>query len=233
MKQPNEQFYERALAHYNDRLGGVGQRMRAQQALIFALSTVCVVLVGLTSYFGYVNANRPVEIMKVPVAAGAATSGPNQVVGVTTSRSERDSRLVEQAVNNYIKRLKSVPGDSEIIATNLAQVQTMSSALVVKFIKDYFRPDMTNSPTLPFNIAQKYRVSVDVKTVLKVTDTTYRADWVETYKDAQSGLTLKSERWNSTLTFSLLRPEEVPAKMDRLDNPLALVVTDIQWAKEQ
>lgn len=232
MKQPNQQFYERALAHYNDRLGAVGQRLRAQQALVIALSSVCMVLVGLTSYFGYVNANRPVEIMKVPVAAGTAT-GTSQVVGVTTSRSERDSRLVEQALNNYIKRLKSVPGDADMIVANLSQVQTMSSALVVKFIKDYFRPDVTTSPTLPFNISLRYRVTVDVKTVLKVTDTTYRADWVETYKDAQSGLTLKTERWNSTLSFSLLRPEEVPQQMDRLDNPLALMVTDIQWAKEQ
>lgn len=234
MTSPNQQFYERALAAYNDRLGPVVQRLRLQQMVMLGLSVALVVAIGFSGFMGYLVATRPVEIVKVQVGGDATGRDSRQLAGVTAgSVSERDRLTVEQSLGNYIKSLKTVSADADMMVANIGQAQTMSSALVVNYLKTYFQVDNPTSQTSPFVLANRYRVAVDLKTVQRITDSTYRVDWLEHYRDAKTGAEIKTERWNSTITFSLLRPDDVPAQMNRLENPLALMVVGLEWTKEQ
>ena len=233
MPAPNQHFYERALAAYNDRLGPVVTRLRALTVLTLILAGTTTVSTLAAGYFGYLVATRPVEIVRIQDGAQA---GMPQLAGVSvTALSEKDRALVEQALGSYIKDLKTVTADADFIVQGITKAQKMSARPVIKYIKDYFKTEDANSPTSPFYLMNKYRVTVDVKTLHLITGQTYRVDWTETYTSADTGAPVRTERWNSTISFGRATPEELAkfSAAQRVSNPLGLVITGLEWSKEQ
>ena len=79
----------------------------------------------------------------------------------------------------------------------------------------------------PFAKIGKEQVSVDVASVIRASDTSFRVDWVERHyvNDALSA----TERWSAILTI-VVQP---PTDADRLrKNPLGIYVHAINWSKE-
>lgn len=229
----NQHFYERALASHTDRMGSVVQRDRRQTLAIVCLSVAFILSSLTTVYAVVILKTRPVELVKINVGGGSLESGASrQVAGAASGSTERDRQVLEQTLGNYIRNLKTVSGDADLMIANITQAQVMSSAAVVTYVRNYFQTD-THGPYSPFELAAKYRVSTDLRTIQRITDTTYRVDWIETFKDANTGLVAKTERWTSTVTFKLLGASELPPKMNFIDNPLALMVVGLEWSKDQ
>ncbi len=88
-------------------------------------------------------------------------------------------------------------------------------------LNDYAR---TNDP---FAKIAKEQVSVDVASVIRASDDSFRVAWVE--RHYVDGVLTATERWSAILTVV----SETPTDADQLKkNPLGVYVRALNWSKE-
>jgi type IV secretion system protein VirB5 len=80
----------------------------------------------------------------------------------------------------------------------------------------------------PFKRAETEMVSVEIKSVMPQTDTTWQVDWVETVRDRKGVTVAEPSRMRALVTVYLVPPttEEQMRK-----NPLGIFVRDFSWTK--
>ena len=88
-------------------------------------------------------------------------------------------------------------------------------------LNDYAR---TNDP---FARVGKIQVAVDVSSVIRASDSSFRVAWVE--RRYENGALAATERWTAIVTVVLSTPRDI----DKLrKNPLGVFVHAINWSKE-
>ena len=88
-------------------------------------------------------------------------------------------------------------------------------------LNDYAR---TNDP---FAKVGKVQVAVEVSSVIRASDSSFRIAWIE--RRYENGALAATERWTAILTIVLNTPRDI----DRLrKNPLGVFVHAINWSKE-
>ena len=79
----------------------------------------------------------------------------------------------------------------------------------------------------PFSNIGKIQVSIEVSTVIRASEGSFRVEWVERrYAD---GSLASTERWSAILTTVL----QMPTDAERLKkNPLGIYIHALNWSKE-
>ena len=79
----------------------------------------------------------------------------------------------------------------------------------------------------PFTKIGRVQVGIEVSTVIRASEGSFRVEWVERrYADGSLAAT---ERWSAILTIVL----QMPADADRLKkNPLGIYIHALNWSKE-
>ena len=79
----------------------------------------------------------------------------------------------------------------------------------------------------PFSSVGKAQISVEVSSVIRASDTSFRVAWTE--RRFENGKLSTTERWTAILTVVLEQPRDA----DHLrKNPLGVFVNAISWSKE-
>jgi type IV secretion system protein TrbF len=122
---------------------------------------------------------------------------------------------------HFIQEVRSVPDDPIVLRQNWLDAYDYVTSKGALALNDYART------TDPFGRVGKEQVSVDVASVIRASDNSFRVEWVERHyvNDALSA----TERWSAILTIAV----QTPTDADRLKkNPLGVYVQALNWSKE-
>ena len=79
----------------------------------------------------------------------------------------------------------------------------------------------------PFAQVGKVQVAVDVSSVVRASNDSFRVGWTE--RRYQDGALLETSRWSAILT-TVVQPPRTPDALRK--NPLGLFINAINWSKE-
>jgi type IV secretion system protein TrbF len=121
----------------------------------------------------------------------------------------------------FIEEVRSIPDDPVVLRQNWLEAYNYVTDKGALALNDYAR---TNDP---FSKIGKAQVAVDVSSVIRASDNSFRVEWVERhYVDDALAAT---ERWSAILTIVV----QTPTDADRLKkNPLGVYVHSLNWSKE-
>ena len=121
----------------------------------------------------------------------------------------------------FIQEVRGIPADPVVLRQNWLDAYNYVTNKGALALDDYAR---TNDP---FSKIGKTQVSVEVASVIRASDNSFRVDWVERhYLDSALAAT---ERWSAILTIVV----QTPTDANRLKkNPLGVYVHALNWSKE-
>jgi type IV secretion system protein TrbF len=121
----------------------------------------------------------------------------------------------------FIDNVRSIPADPVIVRQDWLAAYDFVTDKGAAALNDYARMND------PFAKIGKVQVSVEISSVTRASDNSFRVAWIERrYADASLAAT---EHWTAILTIVIAPPHDA----DRLrKNPLGLFVHAINWSKE-
>lgn len=154
-------------------------------------------------------------VVEVDRLGQAASFGPAEELRKT------DERLVRYQLALFVRDVRSIYSDPEVekAAINRAYAHAKDGALV--FLNDHFRRSN------PFLRAQDGNVTVDVSSVLRLSERSWQLSWSES-GSTPGGRAAPASSWQAVLAVEVVPPEKTDAL---LVNPLGLYVTEIHWTQ--
>ena len=121
----------------------------------------------------------------------------------------------------FIEEVRSIPADPVVLRQNWLESYNYVTDKGALALNDYAR---TNDP---FANVGKTQIAVEVSSVIRASDDSFRVEWVERrYVDDALAAT---ERWSAILTIIV----QTPTDADRLKkNPLGVYIHALNWSKE-
>ena len=121
----------------------------------------------------------------------------------------------------FIENVRSIPADPVIVRHGWLTAYDFVTDKGAVALNDYARAND------PFTKVGKIQVAVEISSVIRASNDSFRVAWVERhYENASLAAT---ERWTAILTIVL----DTPHDADRLrKNPLGVFVHAINWSKE-
>jgi type IV secretion system protein VirB5 len=122
---------------------------------------------------------------------------------------------------HFIQEVRSIPADPVVLRQNWLDAYNYVSDKGALALNDYARSND------PFAKVGKMQVSVEIASVIRASDSSFRVEWIERhYVDDALAAT---ERWSAILTIVV----QTPTDADRLKkNPLGVYVNALNWSKE-
>ena len=121
----------------------------------------------------------------------------------------------------FIEEVRGIPADPVVLRQDWLDAYNYVTDKGALALNDYARAND------PFSKIGKMQVSVEVASVIRASDMSFRVEWVERrYVDDALAST---ERWSAILTIVV----QTPSDADRLKkNPLGVYIHALNWSKE-
>ena len=131
--------------------------------------------------------------------------------------------VIARDLANVIVWLRGVSVDQIDMRANWLRAYKFFTAKGQLFLNDYAQHND------PFARVGKEQVSVDVTSVVRASDQSFRIEWVE--RHYVDGALASTERWNAIVTVTISPPRT--ADGDTLNiNPLGIYIDALNWSKE-
>lgn len=121
----------------------------------------------------------------------------------------------------FIENVRGIPADPVVLRQNWLRAYDFTTAKGAMALNDHAR---TNDP---FAMVGKVQVAVDVSSVIRASDDSFRIAWTE--RRYQDGSLAATERWSAIVTVALQSPRTPDAVRK---NPLGVFVNALNWSKE-
>lgn len=147
--------------------------------------------------------------------------GQAQAVAPATADYRPTDPQIAWYLAHFIQEVRGIPADPIILRQDWLDAYNFVTDKGALVLNDYAR---TNDP---FSKIGRTQVSVDVASVIRASDDSFRVEWVERHyvDDALAS----TERWSAILTIVV----QTPTDADRLKkNPLGIYVHALNWSKE-
>jgi type IV secretion system protein VirB5 len=206
--------YQRAGQVWDERIGSA--RVQARNWRLIAFGNL-LLAAGLATGLVWQSARGTV----VPWVVQVDKLGEAQVVAPAIADYKPTDPQVAWHLAHFIEQVRSVPADPVIIRQNWLSAYDFTTDKGAAALSDYAR---TNDP---FAKVGKVQVAVEVSSVIRASDSSFRVAWME--RRYENGALAATERWTAILTIVLNAPQDI----DRLrKNPLGVFVHAINWSKE-
>jgi type IV secretory pathway TrbF-like protein len=121
----------------------------------------------------------------------------------------------------FIENVRSIPADPVVLRQNWLRGYDFTTARGALALNDYARNND------PFAQVGKLQVAIDVSSVIRASDDSFRIAWTE--RRYQDGSLAATERWSAIVTVAIQSPRTPDALRK---NPLGVFVTALNWSKE-
>jgi type IV secretion system protein VirB5 len=121
----------------------------------------------------------------------------------------------------FIENVRSIPADPVVLRQNWLRGYDFTTAKGALALNDYARGND------PFALVGKVQVAVDVSSVIRASEHSFRIAWTE--RRYQDGSLAATERWSAIVTVVIQSPRTPDALRK---NPLGVFVTALNWSKE-
>jgi type IV secretory pathway TrbF-like protein len=147
--------------------------------------------------------------------------GQAQAVAPATADYRPTDPQIAWHLARFIEAVRSIPADPIVLRRQWLEAYDYVTDKGALALNDYARA------ADPFGQIGKAQVAVDVSSVIRASDDSFRVEWVERrYLD---GTLAATERWSAILTITI----QPPSDAERLkQNPLGLYVHALNWSKE-
>lgn len=159
---------------------------------------------------------------QVPLVITVSDWGEARYVGNISRLNYQGLKIPEIAIEYQIRKFVSnyyeIPSDSAVLKKNLRDCYASCDSASAEKLSNMLRQD---NPLK--NVGKAFR-TVDIETVLKLSESSYQADFVISDKD-RTASRVRKRRFRGIISIKLLEP----AKEDMILNPLGIYVTDFDF----
>jgi type IV secretion system protein TrbF len=206
--------YQRAQQAWDDRIGSA--RVQARNWRLMALGELALVG-GLSAALVWQSANGSI----VPWVVQVDRLGQAQAVEPAVANYRASDPEIAWHLARWIEQVRSVPADPIVLRQSWLRAYDYTTDRGAAALNDYARIND------PFAKLGQTQVAVEVSSVIRASDDSFRIAWVERrYEQGQLAVT---ERWSAIVTVVLQPPRDA----ERLrKNPLGIFVHAINWSRE-
>ena len=206
--------YQRAGQAWDDRIGSARVQAKNWRLAFFAMLALSG---GLSAGLVWQSARGTVT----PWVVQIDRLGQAQAVAPAVADYRPTDPQIAWHLARFIEEVRSIPDDPVVLRQNWLEAYNYVTDKGALALNDYAR---TNDP---FSKIGKAQTSVDVSSVIRASNDSFRVEWVERhYVDDALAAT---ERWSAILTIVV----QAPTDADRLKkNPLGVYVHSLNWSKE-
>jgi type IV secretory pathway TrbF-like protein len=121
----------------------------------------------------------------------------------------------------FIENVRGIPADPVVLRQNWLRAYDFTTAKGALALNDYARNND------PFTQVGKLQVAIDVSSVIRASDNSFRISWTE--RRYQDGSLAATDRWSAIATVVIQTPR-TPEALRK--NPLGVFVNALNWSKE-
>ncbi len=207
----DERYADLVLGKRNWQLAAAGSL-----AVALILAGGIVWLATRSRYIPYV-----VEVDKLGYALTIPQPLTATVMPDVMARMERDE------IAAFIRDARSVSSDPQVEQQQLNALLAHARGAADRFLDAYYHADgFTHNP---FKLAEKQTVTVQIDSILRLSEHSYQVRWTETARDLNGVILGAPTHWEAQLQTERIPP---PSSDTIVSNPLGLYVTQISWTQQ-
>jgi type IV secretion system protein VirB5 len=206
--------YQRAAQVWDDRIGSARVQARSWRLAFFGSLLISGGLAGGLVWHSARGTITPwvVEVDKLGEARAVAPADEDYQPG--------DPQIAFHLAR-FIEHVRSIPADPVVLRKNWLSAYDFVTSSGAKALSDHARNND------PFAEVGKFQVAVDVSSVIRASQDSFRIAWTE--RRYQDGSLVDTSRWSAIATVTQIAPR-TPDALRR--NPLGMFITAISWSKE-
>jgi type IV secretory pathway TrbF-like protein len=209
--------YLAARREWNERYGEYIARAHAWRLTAFLALGLALIAVGGLAYLAVQNRVVPYIVAVDKLGAPVAVSDAERA-------APADTRIVRAMLARFIVNLRSVYADAAAQRRAIEDAYALLSAAdpATHLINSYYREQY------PFDRARSETVSVEIRSVLPISERTWQIEWEEVLR-SRSGEEKKRLHMLAAATIALAPPQD---EGTLLRNPIGLYVQEINWSQQ-
>ncbi|WP_306117488.1 MULTISPECIES: conjugal transfer protein TrbF [unclassified Roseitalea] len=206
--------YQKAAQAWDERIGSARVQARNWRLMAF----YCLALsAGLAGALAWQSTHGTI----VPYVVEVDELGQAQAVAPVTADYRPTDPQIAFHLARFIENVRQVPADPIVLRQSWLRAYDFTTDRGALALNDYARVND------PFARVGQTQVSVEVSSVIRASDTSFRVAWIE--RRYQNGQLSQTERWTAILTIAVQPPRDA----ERLrSNPLGIFVHAINWSRE-
>ena len=206
--------YQRAAQAWDDRIGSARVQARNWRLAFFGTLALSG---GLAAGLVWQGARGSI----VPWVVQVDKLGEAQAVAPADAGYQPTDGQIAFHLARFIEQVRAIPADPIVVRQNWLRAYDFTTDKGALMLNDYAR---TNDP---FAQIGKVQVAVDVSSVIRASQSSFRVAWTE--RHYQDGSLASTERWSAILTVVIQQPTTPDALRK---NPLGVFVNALNWSKE-
>ena len=206
--------YQKAAQVWDERIGSA--RLQARNWRLMAMG--CLALsAGLSAALVWQSTRGTV----VPYVVQVDNLGAAQAVAPALAEYRPTDPQIAWHLARFVEHVRQLPADPIVLRQNWLRAYDFTTDRGAVALNDHARLND------PFARVGDTQVSIEVSSVIRASDTSFRVAWIE--RRYENGQLAATERWTAILTVVLQPPRDA----DRLRaNPLGVYVHAINWSRE-
>lgn len=206
--------YQKAQQLWDERLGSA--RVQARNWRIMAF--VCLSLAtGLAAGLVWQSAQSRIT----PYVVEVDKLGGVQAVGPAVRPYKPDDAEIAYHLARFVRDVRSLSIDPIVVRKNWLEAYGYATDRGAQVLNEFARSND------PFKAVGERSVSVEVTSVVRVSDSSFQVKWTE--QTWTNGSLAKTERWTGIFTIVVRQPRDVATLRK---NPLGIYVHGLDWSRE-
>ena len=206
--------YQKAAQVWDERIGSA--RVQARNWRLMAMG--CLALsAGLSAALAWQSTRSSV----VPYVVEVDNLGAAQAVAPALAEYRPTDPQIAWHLARFVEHVRQVPADPIVLRQNWLRAYDFATDRGAVALNDHARVND------PFAQVGDTQISIEVSSVIRASDTSFRVAWIE--RRYENGQLATTARWTAILTVVLQPPRDA----ERLRaNPLGVYVHAINWSRE-
>ncbi|MES9966148.1 MAG: VirB8/TrbF family protein, partial [Sedimenticola sp.] len=207
-----------ARREWNERYGDY-----ISQAATWRMIAIITALVSLMAVGGALYLASQSKF--IPYIVEVDRQGHTTAIGPAVKASKADERVIMAMLAEFISNWRSVTMDVEIQKRQVFDVYAHISSADPAYttLNEYFKS------ADPFQRARTEVVSVEVTSLLRLSESAWEVEWTERMRDRNGHMLKKSRHFKGALKTLLTKSSEDRHRLQV--NPIGLYITELSWAE--
>lgn len=206
--------YQRAAQVWDERIGSARVQAKNWRLMAFGSLFLCA---GMGTALVWQSARGSV----VPWVVEVDKHGSPQTVAPAIAGYQPTDAQIAWHLARFIEEVRGISADPVIVRENWLKAYDFVTDKGALALGDYARVND------PFEKVGKVQIAVEVASVIRASDTSFRVEWVE--KNFDEGQLASTNRWSAIITVTL-QPATTAEALKK--NPLGLFIHAINWSQE-
>ena len=206
--------YQKAAQVWDDRIGSARNQAENWRYIAFG----CLFL-ALASSVGLVW--RSLQSTVTPYVVEVDELGAVQAVGPASIKYEPTDAQIAHHLANFLERVRSISVDPVVVRENWLDAYNFTTDKGAAVLNEYARAND------PFTNVGKRSRTVDVVSVVRISDDSFQARWVE--RSFENSAHTGTQRYTALMTLVIDPPTDAESLRN---NPLGIFVHGLNWGQD-